>query len=75
MDIDEGLFKFLDQLQLITAKPVIYVCNVDESVIHGNIHVDNVKELVANENAEILVLGAGIESDIAELDDFEEKCS
>ena len=74
LDIDEGLFKFLDELQLITAKPVIYVCNVDESsVINGNEHVDNVKELVANENAEILVLGAGIESDIAELDDFEER--
>ncbi len=74
LDIDQGLFKFLDELQLITAKPVIYVCNVDESsVINGNEHVDNVKELVANENAEILVLGAGIESDIAELDDFEER--
>jgi len=74
LDVDEGLFKFLDELQLITAKPVIYVCNVDESsVINGNEHVDNVKELVANENAEILVLGAGIESDIAELDDFEER--
>jgi GTP-binding protein YchF len=74
LDIDKGLFKFLDELKLITAKPVIYVCNVDESsVINGNEHVDNVKELVANENAEILVLGAGIESDIAELDDFEER--
>ena len=74
LDIDEGLFKFLDELQLITAKPVIYVCNVDErSVINGNDHVDNVKELVANENAEILILGAGIESDIAELDDFDER--
>ena len=74
LDIDEGFFKFLDELQLITAKPVIYVCNVDESsVINGNEHVDNVKELVANENAEIIVLGAGIESDIAELDDFEER--
>jgi GTP-binding protein YchF len=74
LDIDEGLFNFLDELQLITAKPVIYVCNVDESsVINGNNHVDNIKELVANENAEILVLGAGIESDIAELDDFEER--
>jgi GTP-binding protein YchF len=74
LEIDEGLFNFLDELQLITAKPVIYVCNVDESsVINGNEHVNNVKELVANENAEILVLGAGIESDIAELDDFEER--
>ncbi|MDB9990091.1 redox-regulated ATPase YchF [Flavobacteriales bacterium] len=74
LDVDEALFKFLDELQLITAKPVIYVCNVDESsVISGNQHVENVKELVSNENAEILVLGAGIESDIAELDDFEER--
>ena len=74
LDIDESLFKFLDDLQLITAKPVIYVCNVDESsVVQGNEHVKKVKELVSNENAEILVLGAGIESDIAELNDFEER--
>ena len=74
LDIDESLFKFLDDLQLITAQPVIYVCNVDESsVVQGNEHVKKVKELVSNENAEILVLGAGIESDIAELNDFEER--
>ena len=74
LDIDEGLFKFLDELQLITAKPVIYVCNVDEnSVNKGNNHVDMIKNLISDENAEILILGAAIEADIAELTDFEER--
>jgi GTP-binding protein YchF len=74
LDIEESRFKILDELQLITAKPVIYVCNVDEnSVNKGNNHVDKIKDLISNENAEILILGAAIEADIAELTDFEER--
>ena len=74
LDIEESRFKILDELQLITAKPVIYVCNVDEnSVNKGNNHVDKIKELISDENAEILILGAAIEADIAELTDFEER--
>jgi hypothetical protein len=74
LDIEESRFKILDELQLITAKPVIYVCNVDEnSVNKGNNHVDKIKDLISDENAEILILGAAIEADIAELTDFEER--
>ena len=72
--LEESTFKILDELQLITAKPVIYVCNVDEnSVNKGNNHVDMIKNLISDENAEILILGAAIEADIAELTDFEER--
>jgi ribosome-binding ATPase len=74
LDLEESSFKILDELQLITAKPVIYVCNVDESSVNnGNNHVDKIKDLISDENAEILILGAAIEADIAELTDFEER--
>ena len=64
----------LDTLQLLTAKPVLYVCNVDEAaVVNGNAHVDAVREAVKDENAEIIILGAGIEADITELDTFDER--
>jgi GTP-binding protein YchF len=65
----------LDQeLQLLTAKPVLYCCNVEESsVASGNQYVEAVREAVKDENAEVLVIGAAIESDIAELETFEER--
>jgi ribosome-binding ATPase len=61
-------------LQLLTSKKVLYVCNVEESsVANGNAHSERVKALVAEEGAEILILGAAIEADIAELETFEER--
>ena len=52
----------------------MYVCNVDEgSAVSGNKYVDEVKEAVKEENAEVLVLAVGTEADITELDDFEER--
>lgn len=61
-------------LQLITNKPVMYVCNVDEaSVSTGNKYVEEVKALVAKENANVVIIGAAIEADIAELESFEER--
>jgi GTP-binding protein YchF len=67
-------FEFIEDLSLLTVKPVLYVCNVDEaSVITGNKYVDLVKEAVKNENAEVLIISAKIESEIAELEDFEER--
>lgn len=66
--------KAIDDLYLLTSKPVLYVCNVDESsVVRGNHHVDAVKEAVKNESAEILVVAAKIESEIAELDTYGER--
>jgi ribosome-binding ATPase YchF (GTP1/OBG family) len=52
----------------------MYVCNVEEtSVVKGNAHVDRVREAVKSENAEVLVIGAAIEADIASLETFEER--
>lgn len=62
------------QLQLLTAKPIIYVCNVDEAaVITGNEHTKAFREAVKDENAEIILVSAAIEADIAELDSYEER--
>jgi GTP-binding protein YchF len=66
--------ELLANLQLLTSKPVLYVCNVDEgSVVSGNEHVEAVREAVKDEDAEIIVLGAAIEADIAELETFDER--
>jgi len=63
----QGLF-------LLTSKPVMYVCNVDEaSAVTGNQYVEAVREAVKNEEAEILVVAAKIESEIAEFDTYEER--
>ena len=61
-------------LYLLTNKPVMYICNVDEaSASTGNAYVEKVREAVKGENAEILVIAAKIESDIAELESYEER--
>lgn len=61
-------------LFLLTAKPVMYVCNVDEaSAVNGNAYVDKVREAVKDENAEVLVIAAKIESEIAEFETYEER--
>lgn len=59
---------------LLTQKPVMYVCNVDEkSVASGNRYVEAVRQATADENAEILVIAAQTEADIAELETYEER--
>ena len=66
--------KILASLQLITAKPVLYLCNVDEdSANTGNTYSDKVKAEVEHENAEVLIIGTQIESEIAELESYEER--
>ncbi|KGN75781.1 GTP-binding protein [Porphyromonas gulae] len=62
------------ELFLLTAKPVMYVCNVNEaSALSGNKYVEAVREAVKDEDAEILVVAAKIESEIAELETYEER--
>jgi GTP-binding protein YchF len=74
LDFDEKEIEFVGRFQLITSKPVLYLCNVDEaSVKTGNKYVDIVKEAVKDEDATVLVIGAKIESDIAELETYEER--
>jgi GTP-binding protein YchF len=61
-------------LQLLTSKPVIYVANVDEGAIHtGNAFVDALKAHVKDENAEVVVISAAIEAQIAELESAEDR--
>lgn len=64
----------LYDLHLLTSKPVMYVCNVDEaSAKTGNKYTEAVKELVKNENAEVLIITAAMEAEIAALETYEER--
>jgi GTP-binding protein YchF len=66
--------KLVKDLYLLTDKPVMYVCNVDEaSAKNGNAYVDALREAVKEEDAEILVVAAATEADIAELETYEER--
>ena len=66
--------KWVQELCLLTNKPVLYVCNVDEaSIKSGNAYVEAVREAIKEENAELLVVAAATEADIAELDSYEER--
>ena len=71
---EEDRIKFVDDMFLLTVKPVIYVCNVDEkSVVNGNKHTKAIQEKVKDENAGILFISAAIESEIATLESFDER--
>jgi hypothetical protein len=71
---DDDRRDYIKPLQFITDKPVMYVCNVDEeAAVSGNDYVEKVKEAVANENAEVVVLAVGTEADITELETYEER--
>ena len=66
--------KIAKELFLLTSKPVMYVCNVDEaSAVNGNKYVEMVREAVKDENAEILIVAAKTEADIAELETYEDR--
>lgn len=66
--------RLLKEFQLLTSKPILYVCNVDEgSVVNGNAHTERFKASVAEENAQVLIISAAIEADIAQLESFEDR--
>ena len=66
--------KIAHDLFLLTSKPVLYVCNVDEgSVKSGNAYVEQVREAIKDENAQLLVIAAKTESESAELDSYEDR--
>ena len=74
VDLDENEQAAAKQLFLLTSKPVMYVCNVDEkSVLTGNKHVDAVREAVKDEDAEILVIAAKTEEEIAEMESYDDR--
>jgi GTP-binding protein YchF len=66
--------KLTNDFFLLTNKPVLYVCNVDEgSAKSGNQYVEELRKAIADEKAELLVIAAATEADIAELESYEEK--
>jgi ribosome-binding ATPase len=74
VEATESEIEWIDPLNLLTAKPVIYVANVEESsVTTGNEYSEALKEGVKDENAQVIVVSAAIEAEIAELDTEERK--
>ena len=71
---EDDYLTFIKPLELITFKPVLYVCNVSENdLLDDNEYVTKVKEFASKENAEVILISAKIESEINELDSLEEK--
>jgi ribosome-binding ATPase len=74
LDVSEEDKKAVSDLGLLTAKPVIYVCNVDESsAAGGNDYVTKFREAVSTQNTEVLVIAGRLESEIAELEDISDR--
>jgi ribosome-binding ATPase len=74
VELDKEQKKLVKDLFLLTDKPVMYICNVEESAaVKGNKFVEAVQEAVKDENAEILIVAAATEADIAELETYEER--
>ena len=71
---DDDRLAYVKTMQLLTDKPVLYVCNVDESsAVNGNAYVDQVRQVAEDEQADVLVLAVSTEADINELDTYEER--
>jgi len=67
--LDEGEKEVVDELQLLTAKPVMYIANMDEVEIQGNAYLDSLKQLASEDGAEVVQICAAIEAEIALLDE------
>ena len=71
---DDQFDEFIKPLELISFKPVLYVCNVGENDVKtGNSYVEDVKRKIENKDSEIIIISAKIESEINELDSLEER--
>jgi ribosome-binding ATPase len=74
LKLDDKDRAYVPDLNLLTEKPVLYVCNVDDlSAVNGNQYVEAVKEAIKDEGAELLIVAAATEADIAELETWEER--
>ena len=65
--------EFIDELQLLTNKPVLYVCNVDQDSMQGNNYTKQIADQILGENAKMIIIAAGIESEINELDSEDDR--
>ena len=74
VDVEKEDRKLLSDLNLLTDKPVLYVCNVDEkSAVNGNAYTEAVAKAIEGEGAQMLIVAAATEADIAELESYEER--
>lgn len=74
LDLDEQELKVIEDMFLLTAKPVIYVCNVDaDSAVNGNAYVDQLRKALQNEKAEVLIIAGALEAEIAELESEDDR--
>ena len=69
MDLDENERKVMGELHIITAKPVMYIANVDENGFEANPHLEAVRDYAARDGAEMVAICAAIEAEIAVLDE------
>jgi len=76
LGLDKDEMDLIKNLNLLTLKPVLYVCNVSEKDLNnGNIFTNNVSESIKAENSEILILAVSLEAEIFEIDDFSDRKS
>jgi GTP-binding protein YchF len=76
LEVKEEERKYIEDLFLLTMKPVMFVCNVDErSAVTGNHHTEKVKEFLKGKDAEILIIAGAVEAEIAELENKEDRLS
>jgi GTP-binding protein YchF len=74
IDLSDSEKEIVDDVYLLTDKPVVYVCNVDEaSAVSGNKYVEMVKDALKDEIAEVLIIAGALEADISELEEEEER--
>jgi GTP-binding protein YchF len=74
LEVKEEERRFVDDLFLLTMKPVMYVCNVDAKSIHeGNNYAERVKDFLKSSGAEVLIIAGAVEAEIAELDSREDR--
>ena len=74
LELEGEAVDILNDMYLLTAKPIMYVCNVDEESVHGgNKYTLAFQEAVKGEPAEVVLISAGIEAEIIELDSIEER--
>ncbi|MFI3324303.1 MAG: redox-regulated ATPase YchF [Rikenellaceae bacterium] len=74
LELDKEDLKVAEEMNLLTNKPVLYLCNVDEKgAVNGNEHTEAVAKAIAEEHAQMLIVAAATEADIAELESYEER--
>jgi GTP-binding protein YchF len=74
LEVDESDKKYIEDLFLLTIKPIIYVCNVnDDAAKNGNNYVDQVKESFKDQNAEIIIVAGQLEAEISEFEEEKDR--